>query len=138
MTPQVIFERIAADGVRLVLTPRGTLKATGDQQAVNRWLPVIKEHKPGIVAVLQQREHVTVEPAPPTARPVYWEAADGRIIGPAVPELLARAGNGPSASFWIVTTYEGQLHWINADRLRSQRQFERQVEVYEVEPVRSC
>ena len=54
MTPVQIIERAAADGVRLALSPVGTIKASGDQVAVNRWLPAIREHKPGIVAALQE------------------------------------------------------------------------------------
>ena len=29
---------------------------------------------------------VTIEPAYPTARPAYWEQADGRILGPGDPQ----------------------------------------------------
>ena len=54
MTPVQIIERAAADGVRLVLSSVGTIKASGEQVVVNRWLPAIREHKPGIVAALQE------------------------------------------------------------------------------------
>lgn len=53
MTPATIIQRATADGVRLALSPTGTIKATGNGDAMNRWLPVIRENKPGIVAVLQ-------------------------------------------------------------------------------------
>ena len=52
MTPELIIERLAADGIRLSLDETGKLKASGQQEAVSRWLPTIKEHKPGLVAVL--------------------------------------------------------------------------------------
>ena len=60
---------------------------------------------------------------------IYWESCDGRILGPAVPEFLARDRN----SFWIVTTFEGQALWINADQLRSKRQWAEQKPVIEVD-----
>jgi len=54
MNPATILLRAKADGVTLTLSPVGTIKAAGEQIAVNRWLPVIREHKPGIVAALQE------------------------------------------------------------------------------------
>jgi hypothetical protein len=54
MTPALIIEQITADGVRLALSAGGKIKASGDQGAVNRWLPIIRENKPGIVAALAQ------------------------------------------------------------------------------------
>ncbi len=54
MTPAAIIKDAMADGVNLALSPAGTIKATGEGAAVNRWLPVIREHKTGIVAALQE------------------------------------------------------------------------------------
>lgn len=54
--------------------------------------------------------------------PIYWETGGGRILGPAVPEFLGRDGD----SFWIAVTFEGQIRWVNADRLRSKRAFDAQ------------
>ncbi len=54
MTPAAIIERAAADGVRLALSPVGTIKASGDLAAVNRWLPTLREQKPAIVAALRE------------------------------------------------------------------------------------
>ena len=44
MTPAAIVKEAMADGVRLALSPAGTIKAGGKQDAVNRWLLVIREH----------------------------------------------------------------------------------------------
>ena len=52
MTPMEILRKAAADGVRIALSDNGMIKANGDHGAVNRWLPAIREHKPGIVAAL--------------------------------------------------------------------------------------
>lgn len=54
MTPLAIIRDAAAEGVTLTLTPVGTIKATGKGAAVNRWIPVIREHKTGILAALQE------------------------------------------------------------------------------------
>lgn len=67
-------------------------------------------------------QNVEMQPAEPNAKVAYWEAGDGSILGPAVPEFLGRDGN----SFWIVTTFRGQIRWINADRLRSKKMFDAQ------------
>lgn len=74
-----------------------------------------------------------IEPAmKPDGSPLsafYWESGDGRILGPAIPEFLARSGK----QFWIVTTLEGLARWINADQLRSKRQWAGQKPVIEVD-----
>jgi hypothetical protein len=53
MTPATIIHEAQADGVSLTLSPAGTIKATGDGAAVNRWLAVIREHKAEIIDVLK-------------------------------------------------------------------------------------
>jgi hypothetical protein len=89
----------------------------------------------GKVRLVEQSETV-IEPAQrPDGQPlspIYWETGTGQILGPAVPEYLARDGQ----TFWIVTTFEGQIRWINADRLRSKKQFETQKPLREVELIR--
>lgn len=68
-------------------------------------------------------ERPLIEPAAPNARPVYWENADGVILGPAVPEFLAQAGQ----QFWVIVQHEAMPRWVRADRLRSKQAFEKQV-----------
>lgn len=53
MTPATIIREAQSDGVRLALSPSGTIKASGDDVAVNRWLAVIREHKAEIVEALK-------------------------------------------------------------------------------------
>ena len=53
MTPAAIIRDASADGVRLTLSPSGTIKATGDGAAVGRWLATIREHKTAIIAQLR-------------------------------------------------------------------------------------
>jgi hypothetical protein len=45
MTPETIIREAQSEGVRLALSPTGTIKANGDSAAVNRWLAVIREHR---------------------------------------------------------------------------------------------
>ena len=52
MNPEAIIKEARAAGVNLVLSLTGTIKATGDQVAVDRWLPILKEHKPELLIAL--------------------------------------------------------------------------------------
>jgi len=52
MTPAAIIRAAKADGVMLAMTSAGNIKAGGERAAVNRWLTVIRQHKPEIVAAL--------------------------------------------------------------------------------------
>lgn len=88
-------------------------------------LPALKRPSPA--------EPITIEPAAQHAKPVYWEQADGSIVGGCKPEFLAKVGHGEQASFWIVTEHQGQARWVRSDRLRSRRQFETQAPVHPVE-----
>ena len=53
MTPLAIIKTALADGVTLALSPVGTIKATGKGNTVNRWIPMIRDHKIGIMAALE-------------------------------------------------------------------------------------
>lgn len=53
MTPAAIIRAAQAEGVRLALSPTSTIKATGDGEAVNRWLAVIRERKAEIIDALK-------------------------------------------------------------------------------------
>lgn len=52
MTPAAIIRQAMAEGVMLTLSATDTIKASGDPAAVNRWLPIIRKHKPAIVKTL--------------------------------------------------------------------------------------
>lgn len=53
MNPATIVMQASAGGVNLTLSATGTVKATGDQDAITRWLEIIREHKHGIIATLR-------------------------------------------------------------------------------------
>lgn len=56
MNSSEIIEQATAEGVTFLLSPAGTIKATGDPLAVEKWLPTIRDDKAGILCELQ-REH---------------------------------------------------------------------------------
>jgi len=53
MTAAAIIKQARAEGVELRLSTSGKVKASGDQDAVSRWIPIIREHKPEILRALQ-------------------------------------------------------------------------------------
>ena len=53
MNPNEIIERATEEGVQLTLSPSGSISAKGDQSAIDRWLPAIKQSKAAIIAELQ-------------------------------------------------------------------------------------
>jgi len=52
MTAAAVLNGSAADGVTITLSLPGTLKVAGEQAMVSHWLASIREHKPGIIALL--------------------------------------------------------------------------------------
>jgi hypothetical protein len=79
MTPVEIIEQATVDGVNLVLTTTGTIKVTGEQLAVDRWLPTLRQNKADILAELQRevmrRKIISMLGAEPEAlRAVYLDA----------------------------------------------------------------
>ena len=54
MNTAELIEQATAEGVILALSPAGTIKATGDQSAVDKWLPTIRNNKTGILCELQR------------------------------------------------------------------------------------
>ena len=53
MSPAEIIERATEEGVLLALSSTGSISAKGEQSAIDRWLPAIKQSKTAIIAELQ-------------------------------------------------------------------------------------
>jgi hypothetical protein len=53
MSAAEIIKRAAEEGVLLSLSPSGSISAKGDQSAIDRWLPAIRQSKASIIAELQ-------------------------------------------------------------------------------------
>jgi hypothetical protein len=59
MTPEEILERATVEGVSIALSSIGTVRVTGDQAAVDRWLPAIREYKANILSELHRERRRT-------------------------------------------------------------------------------
>jgi len=80
VTPGAIIREAAADGVTLTLSPAGTIKARGNGEAVNRWLSILREYKPALVAALMQAADdscSTVSAVPVVRLRLVLKAEDG-------------------------------------------------------------
>lgn len=53
MSPAEIIDRATEEGVLLAISSSGSISAKGDQSAIDRWLPAIKQSKAAIIAELQ-------------------------------------------------------------------------------------
>ena len=85
MTPEAIIELAGADQVQLVLSRPRTLKASGPRGAVARWLHVIRESKPAILALLRQQQFIV-------EREVFEERAAIMGFSTAVWRVTRRSG----------------------------------------------
>jgi len=54
MNAAEIIDGAKWEGVILALSPVGSITATGEQSAVDLWLPIIRDNKPGILRELQR------------------------------------------------------------------------------------
>ena len=54
MSPAEILERATVEGVSVALSSMDTIRVTGDQSAVDRWLPTIRDNKPSILRELHR------------------------------------------------------------------------------------
>lgn len=53
MNSAAILKKAHADGLKIALTPEGEITARGTQPVIAKWTPVLRLHKPGLVALLQ-------------------------------------------------------------------------------------
>ena len=56
MTPVDILKHAAAEEVVLTLSPAGAITVAGGQSDVEKWLPIIRDHKPDLVQLLRETE----------------------------------------------------------------------------------
>lgn len=91
MTSTEIIQRAFADGVFIAVDGTESIKLTGDQHAVNKWLPALRENKAFILAVLSPR------PPAPCQRCKRLEVI--QIMGAAVSGCLYHAA-GPYPDGW--------------------------------------
>jgi hypothetical protein len=96
MTPEEILERAMVAGVSVALSSTGTVRVTGDQAAVDRWLPTIREHKPNILNELHRERRraevlALLNASPGTRYAVYVEDAstDPVLVAVGVRDIAA-------------------------------------------------
>ena len=94
MTPATIIQKAQADGVTLVLSPSGTIKLAGDREAVNRWLPIIREHKDVLLSELRAASDGAYDALPDAAA----EARRQRVL------VMLR--ESPAVRYAVVTDTE--------------------------------
>ena len=56
MTPATIIARAEAEGISLAISDSGNIKAIGSGDIVQRWVPVLRQHKASILRVLRKTE----------------------------------------------------------------------------------
>ncbi len=89
MNPAQIIIQAELDGVCLALSGSGGVKASGDQANVDRWIPALREHKAGIVALLTQAANDVAATQHLQERPTALATT------PAEPESMGTAEHRP-------------------------------------------
>ena len=62
MTPETILEKAEKAGVTISVSRPGKIKASGDQERVNQFLPIIRDNKEVLVKFLQRKPAEKEEP----------------------------------------------------------------------------
>ena len=100
MTPAVIIKQAQADGVMLALSPTGRIKAIGVEQAVTRWLPVIRERRAELVDVLRK--------TPEEREIVAWLESLGKPEWEVFDEVLDKCRTNPDALHFFLGLARGE------------------------------
>jgi hypothetical protein len=114
MNPAEIIRQANEAGVTVALCRDGAIDIEGEEVAVIRWAPIIREHKPSIVAALKEAANDLV-PEVFTFTPPGDLANDDEA-------LLERAANMAKANGWNAATALREMRW-EAHRERCWRAF---------------
>jgi hypothetical protein len=68
MTPATIIQTAKKEGLELSLSQNGNIKAAGDTETINRWLPIIRAHKSNIIPLLALQPLTMTEAEAQTVR----------------------------------------------------------------------
>ena len=113
MTAAAIIECARADGVTLALDPAGKLKVRGNDAAVARWLPDVREHKTALVNLLSEPAAVvedSLEPDRPPA-PSHWAPYYAEwFAGIAEPRALVTLTQGQARAAVAAGLVSADLH----------------------------
>jgi len=105
MIPATIIREAQANGVTLLLSATETVKVTGGEDEVSRWVPAIREHKAGIVTLLQE------------AAILAWLAQIGETDETTVDEVLTKCRHDSDARAY----YLGRARHAATDDLDDRR-----------------
>jgi hypothetical protein len=63
MSPKEIIDQSTAEGLSLAVSHDGNIKVVGDQNIIDEWLPLIRDHKRNIVVLLRKelKQHRALE-----------------------------------------------------------------------------
>lgn len=104
MNPVAILKQSASDGVILSLSATGTIKATGNQEDIEKWLPVIRENKSSIVAALSAAENNPPAPLSDDDEEAIlaWLNHIGETDPPTIGEVIDRCRSDLEARSYFV------------------------------------
>jgi len=106
MNVEKIVKQATDDGVFVRISLDGKMKATGEDDAIGRWLPLLRQHKTEITKLLLQGQGATAKATRPL--PQFYQ---GDCLGL---ESLALPGEG---SVWGCLDPHDPNHWRRLDRL---------------------
>ena len=113
MSPAEIIERATEEGVLLALSPSGSISARGNQSAIDRWLPAIRQSKAAIIAELQlERQRAKVltmlrnDPGIRYSIDVVDPDADPVVVSVAIREVASFVMKIPNHSYDAFTLLE--------------------------------
>jgi len=113
MNASAVVGAARAAGVRLAVGPNGALKATGPRDAVDRWAPAVKAHKPAILELLTGHVPAPVEEWEERAAHLEFEAGLPRPWAETFAKILC---GGPPGDFspgrWQAVV-DGGLHFAD-------------------------
>jgi hypothetical protein len=95
VTPAKIIQDAAADGVKLTLSPTGGIRYVGRDLAVSRWLPIIRQNKPALLAALVAANEPT--------RPATPADPEGHAEAERIARVASRLKTNPALRYAVDT-----------------------------------
>lgn len=90
MNASTLIQASIADGLQLGISPEGRLKAKGKNEAVSKWLPIIKECRDEIVRLLREARTITPMNDADEAAILGWLARIGETDLVTIGEVIDR------------------------------------------------
>lgn len=102
MNPVQIIRQATAEGVSLALSPAGTIKAIGKDDALARWLPVLQGRKSEIVQALRERAQPNLTPNDVTMLVRRWLAQIGETDPLTIEQVLDQCrGDAEARAYFL-------------------------------------